>query len=175
MTDIAAFLRCSNVINPTFICIAPNIYILSIFFWGVRLYSTYRFREETLSFTKWRIPVSIPLDAENWTHRRSFGDAKETSAEPNARLRLASFILRTIFIVSLIVVIARVSMPQSETLWTIFDTPGDVVRLLLGMAACAWVAFQLFTMPSDLHAHRTWLRLGVVAVPFVVICILAIW
>jgi hypothetical protein len=30
-------------------------------------------------------------------------------------------------------------------------------------------------MPSDLHAHRTWLRLGVVAVPFVLICILAIW
>jgi hypothetical protein len=109
------------------------------------------------------------------THRRSFVDAKETSVEPNARLRLASFILRTIFIVSLIVVIARVSMPQSETLWTILDTPGDVVRLLLGMAACAWVAFQLFTMPNDLHAHRTWLRLGVVAVPFVLICILAIW
>ena len=119
--------------------------------------------------------MSIPLDAEHLTRPRSFVDAKETSAEPNARLRLASFILRTIFIVSLIVVIARVSMPQSETLWTIFDTPGDVVRLLLGMAACAWVAFQLFTMPNDLHAHRTWLRLGVVAVPFVLICILAIW
>jgi hypothetical protein len=124
---------------------------------------------------EWRNPVSIPLDAEHWTHRPSFVDAKETGAEPSARLRLASFILRTIFIVSLVVVIAHVSMPQSETLWTIFDTPGDVVRLLLGMAACTWIAFQLFTMPSDLHAHRTWLRLGVVAVPFVLICILAIW
>jgi hypothetical protein len=175
MTDFTAFLQRSNIINPTFICAAPNIYILSIFFWGERLCSAYRFREETLSFIKWRIPVSIPLDAEHLTHRRSVVDAKETSAEPNARLRLASFILRTIFIVSLIVVIARVSMPQSETLWTIFDTPGDVVRLLLGMAACAWVAFQLFTMPNDLHAHRTWLRLGVVAVPFVLACILAIW
>jgi hypothetical protein len=119
--------------------------------------------------------VSIPLDADHWTPQRSFSNAKETATESSARLRRASFILRTIFIVSLIVVIAHVSMPQSETLWTIFDTPGDVVRLLLGMAACAWVAFQLFTMPSDLHAHRTWLRLGVVAVPFVVICIIAIW
>jgi hypothetical protein len=175
MTDFAAFLRCGIAINPTFICIAPNIYILSIFFGADRLYFTYRFREETLRFIKWRFPVSIPLDAERLTHRRSFVDAKETGVEPSARLRLASFILRTIFIVSLVVVIARVSMPQSETLWTIFDTPGDVVRLLLGMAACAWVAFQLFAMPSDLHAHRTWLRLGVVAVPFVVICIIAIW
>jgi hypothetical protein len=121
------------------------------------------------------VAMSIHRDAEHGAHRHGFVDAEQTSAEPNARLRLASFILRTVFIVSLIVVIARVSMPQSETLWTIFDTPGDVVRLLLGMVACAWIAFQLFTMPSDLQAHRTWLRLGVIAVPFVVICIIAIW
>jgi hypothetical protein len=119
--------------------------------------------------------VSIPLDAEHWTHRRNFGDAKETATEPSAWLRFSSLVLRTGFIVSLVVVIAHVSMPQSETLWTIFDTPGDVVRLLLGMAACAWLAFQLFTVPNDVHAHRTWIRLGVVAFPFVLICILAIW
>jgi hypothetical protein len=75
----------------------------------------------------------------------------------------------------LLVAIAHVSMPQSETLWTIFDTPGDVVRLLLGIAACAWLAFQLFTVPNDVHAHRTWIRLGMVAVPFMLICIIAIW
>jgi hypothetical protein len=119
--------------------------------------------------------VSIPLDAEHWTHRPSLADTKKAGAEPSARLRLASLILRTIFIVALVVVIAHVSMPQSETLWTIFDTPADVVRLLLGMAACAWIAFQLFTMPDDLHAHRTWLRLGIIAVPFVLVCILAVW
>ena len=119
--------------------------------------------------------MSIPFDVDRWTVRRSFTAAKETGDGPSVGVRFASLALRTFFIVSLVVVIAHVSMPQSETLWTIFDTPGDVVRLLLGMAACAWVAFQLFAMPSDLHAHRTWLRLGVVAVPFVVICIIAIW
>jgi hypothetical protein len=116
--------------------------------------------------------VSIPLDNENWTLSP---DDKRIGAEPGARLRLASLVLRTIFIVSLVVAIAHVSMPQSETLWTIFDTPADVVRLLLGMAACAWIAFQLFTMPDDSHAHRTWVRLGLIAVPFVLICIVAIW
>jgi len=119
--------------------------------------------------------VSIPLDDKNWTTSRNFTAAKETGAEPSARLRLASLVLRTVFIVLLLVAIAHVSMPQSETLWTIFDTPGDVVRLLLGIAACAWLAFQLFTVPNDVHAHRTWIRLGMVAVPFMVICILAIW
>jgi hypothetical protein len=120
-------------------------------------------------------PVSPRLDDENRTLPRSFIAAKEADPEPSLRLRLASLILRTTFIVSLLVVIAHVSMPQSETLWTIFDTPGDVVRLLLGMAVCAWLAFQLFTVPKDAHAHRTWVRLGVVAVPFVLICIFAIW
>jgi hypothetical protein len=117
--------------------------------------------------------VSIPLDRDVWTGQRSVTAAKET--EPSARLRFASLVLRTIFIVSLLIVIAHVSMPQSETLWTIFDTPADVVRLLLGLAACAWMAYQLFTVPNDSHAHRTWVRLGLVAVPFVLICILAVW
>jgi hypothetical protein len=119
--------------------------------------------------------VSIPLDPDRWTQWRNFTSSQDSDSETASRLRFASLVLRTIFIVSLLVVIAHVSMPQSETLWTIFDTPADVVRLLLGMAACVWIAFQLFTMPNDPHAHRTWLRLGVIAVPFVLICIIAIW
>jgi hypothetical protein len=120
--------------------------------------------------------VSIPLDSNHWTEQRSVTVSKTADAERSARrLRFASLVLRTIFITSLLVVIAHVSMPQSETLSTIFDTPADVVRLALGLAACAWMAFQLFTMPDDPHAHRTWVRLGVVAVPFVLICIVAIW
>jgi hypothetical protein len=119
--------------------------------------------------------VSIPLDNENWIFPRNSNAAKDTATKPSLRLRLASLVLRTVFIVSLLVVIAHVSMPQSETLWTIFDTPGDVVRLLLGLAVCAWLAFQLFTVPNDAHAHRTWVRLGVVAVPFILICIFAVW
>jgi hypothetical protein len=151
------------------------LYILSIFFVAKAYILTGKIPRRNLELREWRNRVSIPLDDENWTLPRNFSAAKEPATEPSARLRFASLVLRTIFIVSLVVVIAHVSMPQSETLWTIFDTPGDVVRLLLGMAACAWIAFQLFTMPNDVHAHRTWLRLGVVAVPFVLICILAIW
>jgi hypothetical protein len=120
--------------------------------------------------------VSIPLDSNHWTEQRGVSVGGATGAERSARrLRFASLLLRTIFIVSLVVVIAHVSMPQSETLSTIFDTPADVVRLALGLAACAWMAYQLFTMPDDPHAHRTWVRLGVVAVPFVLICIIAVW
>ena len=117
--------------------------------------------------------MSIPLDADHWAEQQSFTRPKDADAP--SRVRFASLVLRTVFIVLLLVVIAHVSMPQSETLWTVFDTPGDVVRLVLGIAACVWIAFQLFTVPHDPHAHRTWLHLGLVAVPFVLICIIAIW
>jgi hypothetical protein len=120
--------------------------------------------------------MSIQVSADQWAQRH-----KPAAAEPPAvltippRLRFASTILRTIFIVALVVTIVHVSMPQSETLWTIYDTPRDLLRLLLGLAAAAWIAAQLLAMPKDLHAHRTWLHVGLVAVPFVLICIVAIW
>ena len=120
--------------------------------------------------------MSVPLNGDHLTERSSLTSAKDIDAERSARrLRFASLVLRTAFIVSLLVVIAHVSMPQSETLWTIFDTPADVVRFVLGMAACTWMAYQLFTMPNDPDAQRTWVRLGIVAVPFALICIIAVW
>jgi hypothetical protein len=155
---------------------AANIYAPSIFLYESGLcFLLEGFREGTFGLRKWRNPVSVPLDDETRTLPRNLTAAKESSAEPSTWLRIASLVLRTAFIVLLAVVIAHVSMPQSETLWTIFDTPGDVVRLLLGLAACGWLAVQLFTVPNDVHAHRTWVRLGMIAVPFLLICILAIW
>jgi len=31
----------------------------------------------------------------------------------------------------------RVSLPQSETIWTNYDTPADLLWLVLGLGACA--------------------------------------
>ena len=113
----------------------------------------------------------IPVGADQWGRRR---DTAEGSEIPQ-HLWTAGVILRTVFIVSLVVVILHVSMPQSETLWTIYDTPGDLLRLVLGLAACAWIGIQLFAVPKDLQAFRTWLYLGATAVPFVLLCVVALW
>jgi hypothetical protein len=91
------------------------------------------------------------------------------------KLRIASYAMRTVFIVALLVVVLIVSWPQNETIWTVYDTPGDLIRLTLGLIAFAWVAIQIFAMPEDDHAHRVWLYLGLAAVPFALVCILAIW
>ena len=83
--------------------------------------------------------------------------------------------LRVAFIVCLLVVTVRVSMPQNETIWTAYDTPGDLVRMVLGLAVCIWLIAQLFIVPKDAHHYRIWLYLGAAAVPFAVICLIAVW
>jgi FtsH-binding integral membrane protein len=106
------------------------------------------------------------------------GTASEASSPTekiSLALRVAATVLRTVFIGLVVLITFIVSMPQNETIWTVYDTPLDVVRLLLGLAVCIWLAVQLFKGPIDAHGYRTWLYLGLVAIPFAVICLLAIW
>jgi hypothetical protein len=59
-------------------------------------------------------------------------EAKQ-SPDVSQTLRVAAIVLRTLFIALLLVLTLRVSMPQSETIWTAYDTPADLVRLILGL------------------------------------------
>jgi hypothetical protein len=112
---------------------------------------------------------SIPMWTDRWAYRRNPPSA------PAKNHHLAGFVLRAIFIAALLIVIARVSLPQSSTIWTVYDSPGDLVRLLLGIGAGVWVAAQLFMTPKDPHSYRAWFYIGLVAVPFALICIAGIW
>ena len=51
----------------------------------------------------------------------------------------------------------------------------DLVRMALGLAVCCWIAVQLFIMPKDPLALRTWVYLGLVGVPFALVCAAALW
>jgi hypothetical protein len=63
-------------------------------------------------------------------------------------LRILALFLRLVFIAALIAIAVRVSLPQSETLWSVQEIPGDLVRLALGLAVCLWVGIHLFTLPK---------------------------
>lgn len=102
-------------------------------------------------------------------------DANSPAAEVSSRLRTAAVLLRATFICLLLVLTWRVSLPQNETLLTAYDTPGDFVRLVLGLAVCIWLVIQLFHGPRDGDAWRTWFYLGLAAVPFTLICLVAVW
>jgi hypothetical protein len=102
-------------------------------------------------------------------------EAKSPVSGASRGLRIAATVLRTIFIATLLALTVRVSMPQSETIWTAYETPADLIRFVLGLALCLWLGSQLLHGPSDAQGYRTWLYLGLAAVPFAIICLVAVW
>jgi hypothetical protein len=109
------------------------------------------------------------------TNLENHPNAKLPASDGSPILRLTATILRAAFILILAVLTIRVSLPQNETIWTAYDTTGDLIRFLLGLAVCLWLGVQLFQGPSDASGYRTWLYLGLVAVPFALICLFAVW
>ena len=102
-------------------------------------------------------------------------EAKLPASQGSNGLRIAATLLRTAFIFILMALMVRVSLPQSETIWTAYDTPADLVRLILGVGVCAWLVYQLFEVPHDAGSSRTWFYLGLVAVPFALIVLYVAW
>ena len=95
--------------------------------------------------------------------------------EVSSRLQWAAIILRAAFIGLLMVLILRVSQPQSETIWSAHETTGDLVRLALGLGACLWMGIQAFRFPKDADAYRIWLYLGLVGVPAAMLLVAITW
>jgi hypothetical protein len=114
----------------------------------------------------------MPLD---WLRSDTPREANSPAANIPLGLRIAGLVVRTIFIVALLLVTLRVSMPQSETIWTVYETPRDLIRLALGLAVCTWAVSQLFVVPKDARAYRTWLYLGLAALPFALILVAVVW
>jgi hypothetical protein len=90
-------------------------------------------------------------------------------------LRAAGLVLRAIFLCTLIAIAIRVSAPQSETIWSAYETPGDLLRLVLGAAVAIGILVQLFRPPKDAQAYRTWTYLGIFLTPLAVLVAIAAW
>jgi hypothetical protein len=90
-------------------------------------------------------------------------------------LRVLAIVLRALFMGALVVVVARVSGPQSETIWSVYETPGDLIRLALGFAVNLWIVIHLFMLPKDAEGYRTWVYLGLVVAPLALAVAIAIW
>jgi hypothetical protein len=90
-------------------------------------------------------------------------------------LRAAGLFLRAVFLCTLIAIAIRVSAPQSETIWSAYETPGDLLRLVLGAAVAIGILVQLFRPPKDAQAYRTWAYLGIFLTPLAVLVAFAVW
>jgi cell division protein FtsW (lipid II flippase) len=62
-----------------------------------------------------------------------------------------------------------------EHISSLYETPGDLVRVALGFAVCVWLIVHVFILPKDPNGYRTWLYLGVAILPLSVLCAIFIW
>jgi len=127
---------------------------------------------ETIS-TAGGTQLTTPLVNTPGTAARS--DATPGKTEVPLLLRAAALILRAVFLGTLIALAIRVSAPQSETIWSAYETPGDLVRLVLGTAVAIGILVQLFRPPKDAHAYYTWAYLGIVLAPLAVVVAITAW
>jgi hypothetical protein len=103
------------------------------------------------------------------------GKAKPADAPPAAGVWYGGVLGRTLFLIVLIVITAKVASPQIERLSSIYETPGDLVRVLMGVGVCAWFIVNLFILPKDAGAYRTWMYLGLAVIPLSVLCAVVVW
>jgi hypothetical protein len=90
-------------------------------------------------------------------------------------LRILAFVLRALFIGALVAITVRVSSPQSESLASVYETPGDLIRLALGLAVSVWIVFHLFMLPRTAEGYKTWVYLGLVVAPLAWAIAIIIW
>ncbi|MBV8919196.1 hypothetical protein [Bradyrhizobium sp.] len=88
---------------------------------------------------------------------------------------LGGLAFRTVFIAILIAITARVSSPELEHIWSLWETPSDLVRVALGAVVCGWLFVHVFILPKDADGYRTWLYLGLIILPMAALCAVVIW
>jgi hypothetical protein len=113
------------------------------------------------------------LNASQWFNRPK--PAAAVSSGVPDWLRMAAISLRTILIALLVIMILHLSLPADSTVSAALESPTDLALIFLGLVASAWIALQIFIMPKDADAYRTWFYLGLAAVPFLLICMIGIW
>jgi Ca2+/Na+ antiporter len=101
--------------------------------------------------------------------------ARRTTPKPKYSVFIGGAAFRTLFIIALAVLTARVAMPQIEKIWSVFETPDDLIRVALGFALCAWCLVNLFILPKDAEAYRTWFYLGLAVLPLALLCTFVVW
>jgi hypothetical protein len=84
-------------------------------------------------------------------------------------------LVRSIFLIIMAVITARVASPQIESLRSVLETPSDLLRVGLGFTVCMWMIANIFILPKDTGAYRTWTYLGPAVLPLSSLCAFAVW
>jgi F0F1-type ATP synthase membrane subunit a len=94
---------------------------------------------------------------------------------PPPGIRRTGLVFRTIFICILVVITARVASPEVEHVSSVYETPGDLIRVVLGFAVCVWLIVHLFVLPKDAAGYRTWFYMGFALIPLSILLGVVTW
>jgi hypothetical protein len=101
--------------------------------------------------------------------------AGKADPKPEPHVWFGGVAVRTLFLIILTILTARVASPQMERLSSIYETPGDLIRVLMGVGVCGWFVVNLFILPRDPGAYRTWMYLGLAILPLSFLCAFVVW
>jgi hypothetical protein len=101
--------------------------------------------------------------------------AKNSNSKLPVCIWIGGVTVRVLFLIVMTVVAARVASPQLEHIWSVYETPSDFVRVVLGFMLCVWLMANVFMLPKDVEAYRTWLYLGPAILPLSLICAVVAW
>jgi hypothetical protein len=113
--------------------------------------------------------INLPANAAS----KSAADKSEPKVP--VRVRVGGNIARALFLIILTVLTARVASPQVETFRSMLETPGDLIRVMLGFGVCTFFVVNLFIPPRDDEGYRTWMYLGPALLPLSVLCAFVVW
>jgi hypothetical protein len=122
-----------------------------------------------------KLPPECAIRANMNLEANQANTAKRSDPRPPTYVWIGGVAVRTLFLIVLTVLTARVASPQIERLTSLYETPGDLIRVLMGLGVCAWFIVNLFILPRDAGAYRTWMYLGIAVLPLSVLCAFVVW
>jgi hypothetical protein len=99
-------------------------------------------------------------------HPEAPPETKVPTDDISLRLRVAGIFFRSIFLIVLLVVVARVSAPQQLRSTWLDMSSGDFIRAGLGLGFSVWMLVHIFLLPKDAAAYKTWVYLGLAVTPY---------
>ena len=103
----------------------------------------------------------------------------DAAKKPDSKLpfgvKVGGITARSLVIIALAALTAKVASPQIEHLWSLQETPDDLIRVALGFALCVWCIINLFILPKDAEAYRVWVYLGLAILPLSALLAFVAW
>ena len=82
--------------------------------------------------------------------------------------------VRTLFLIVLTITTGRAASAGIEHFPSVYETPGDLIRLLSGLRVCSWFIANLIILPKDAGTGRGCIS-ALAVPPLSALCAVVVW